>query len=45
MFSEQYYPFTLQSRLQDMYREDSNYKAAIDKICSEEGLTLPSVIV
>ena len=45
VFSEQYYPFTLQSRLQDMYREDSDYKAAIDKICKEEGLTLPSVIV
>ena len=45
VFSEQYYPYTLQSRLKEMYREDAIYKAAIDKICADEGLTLPPIIV
>ena len=45
VFSEQYYPYTLQSRLQKMYREEGEYKAAIDKICTDEGLMLPRLIV
>lgn len=45
VFNEQFYPFTLQSRLQEMYRQDSDYKEAIDKICLDNGLTLPSLIV
>lgn len=45
VFSEKVYPYTLQERLKEMYNEDSEYKTAIDKICVEEGLTLPSIIV
>ena len=45
VFSEQFYPYTLQDRLRTMYRNDSEYKAIIDKICKDEGLTLPTIIV
>ena len=45
VFSEQYYPYTLQTRMQEMYREDAGYKVTIDKICADEGLILPSVII
>lgn len=45
VFSESVYPYTLQERLKDMYNEDADYKAVIDKICKDEGLALPSIIV
>lgn len=44
VFSEKY-PYTLQERLQEMYREDEEYRMAIDRICANEGLTLPNDIV
>lgn len=39
------YPFTLRDRLRDMYQNDAEYKAVIDKICSDESLILPADIV
>lgn len=45
VFSESVYPYTLQERLKDMYNDDKDYKAVIDKICDDEGLKLPSIIV
>lgn len=45
VFNMQYYPYTLQSRLQEMYRENLEYKTTIDAICAEEGWTLPSLII
>ncbi len=45
VFKEQYYPYTLQSRLQEKYRNEEEYKKAVDKICEEEGWSLPSEIV
>lgn len=45
VFSKDYYPYTLQSRLQEMYQKDAEYKKAIDKICADEGWTLPDSIV
>lgn len=43
--SEEHVPYTLQDRLKDMYNNQEEYKAAIDKICLNEGLTLPGNIV
>lgn len=45
VFNEQYVPYTLRDRLQEKYRQDGEYKATIDRICSDKGLTLPSNIV
>lgn len=45
VFSEQYIPFTLRDRLKDMYHNNGNYRATIDQICNENGLTLPAEIV
>ena len=39
------YPFILRDRLKDMYQKDTEYKATIDKICADEGLTLPADII
>ena len=45
VFNEPYYPFTLRDRLRDMYHENAEYKAKVDQICAENGLTLPAEII
>lgn len=45
VFSEQYIPFTLRDRLRDMYHDNGDYRAIINQICCDNGLTLPVEIV
>lgn len=45
VFNEQYIPFTLRDRLRDMYHDNAEYRAKIDQICADNGLTLPAEIV
>lgn len=44
VFSAAYFPYTLATRLKEKYTNDTDYKAAVDAICSAEGIVLPSQI-
>ena len=45
VFNATYFPYTLADRLKGMYNNDGDYKAAVDAVCTAEGITLPAQIV
>ena len=45
IFSKQRYPFTLQDRLKEFYRNNIDCKTEVDKICRDNGLVLPDTII